>query len=297
LILSIKSAHLRIALTAILVFMASFTHYASAARAAQETENVRDFWWQVAWRVPNIEPGTTLIANYPVGAIQEDYFVWGPANLIYYPEKQNEIPIKIKLPAAVLTDDVVLQILVSKGEETPLRRGNELTRNFGNILVMTQASENSCVRLIDGNSPNLSINDPQRILLIASNSKLDNVTDNNVQPVLPQSIFGSEPEHDWCFYYQKADLARQRGDWEEVIRLGKEAEKLGLHPNDQIELMPFLQAYAFLDDQKQVKGISTRINTQLFYKEQACNHLTSMADHGYPLSPDMQSYVDELFCK
>jgi len=47
LILSINSAFLRIAFTAILVFMASFTHYANAAHAVQESENVRDFWWQV----------------------------------------------------------------------------------------------------------------------------------------------------------------------------------------------------------------------------------------------------------
>jgi hypothetical protein len=261
------------------------------------TENTRDFWWQVAWRAPNIKPGTTLIGNYPVGGIPEDYFLWGPANFIYYPEDQRQIPIKLTIPAAVLTDDVVLQILVGKGEETPLRRGNELTRNFGNILVMTRAGENSCVRLIDGHSPDLSIGDPQRILLIASRSELDNVTTGDGQSVPPASIFGEEPEHDWCFYYQKADLARQQGDWKEVARLGAEADKLGLHPNDQIELMPFLQAYAFLDNQKQVKGISTRINTQLFYKEQACNHLKSMADHGYPLSPEMASSVDELFCK
>lgn len=296
-VLSIASARLRIALIAILVFVSSFTHYANAVYAVQVAENMRDFWWQVAWRAPDIQPGTTLVANYPVGAIQEDYFVWGPANFIYYPEKQNEIPIKLTLPAAVPTDDVILQIIVGKGEETPLRRGNELTRNFGNVLVMTQAGENSCVRLLDGRSPDLSIGDPHKILLIAPHSELDNVITSEDQPVPPASIFGSEPEHDWCFYYQKADLARQRGDWEEVARLGAEAEKLGLHPNDQIELMPFLQAYAFLEDQKQVKGISTRINTQLFYKEQACNHLNSMTDHGYPLSAEMQSFVDELFCK
>lgn len=296
-LLSIASARLRIALIAILVFIASFTHYANAAHAVEVTENMRDFWWQVVWRAPDIQPGTTLVANYPVGAIQEDYFVWGPANFIYYPEKQNEIPIQLTLPAAVLTDDVVLQILVGKGEETPLRRGNELTRNFGNVLVMTQSSENSCVRLLNGRSPDLSIGDPHKILLIAPNSELDNVITSEEQPVPPASIFGSEPEHDWCFYYQKADLARQRGDWQEVARLGAEAEKLGLHPNDQIELMPFLQAYAFLGDQKQVKGISTRINTQLFYREQACNHLNSMTDHGYPLPAEMQSFVDELFCK
>ncbi|RPI93667.1 MAG: hypothetical protein EHM40_09105 [Chloroflexi bacterium] len=295
-LLSIHSARWRTALIAILVFAASFTHYANAARAVEETENVRDFWWQVAWRAPDIQPGTTLVASYPVGAIQEDYFIWSPANFIYYPEKQNQTPIQLKLPAAVLTDDVVRQILVGKGEETPLRRGNELTRNFGKVLVMTQASANACVRLIDGSSPDLSIGDPQRILLIASKSKLDNVLSGADQPVPPASIFGVEPEHDWCFYYQKADLARQQGDWEEIVRLGAETAKLGLHPNDQIELMPFLQAYAFLGDRKQVKGLSTRINTQLFYQNQACNQLSSMDDRGYPLSAEMQSYVNEIFC-
>jgi hypothetical protein len=238
-----------------------------------------------------------LVASYPVGAIQEDYFIWGPANLIYYPEEQNQIPIDIKLPAAVLTDEAVFQILANKGEETPVRRGNELTRNFGNILIMTQASENSCVRLIDGNSPNLSIRDPQRIILIASNSKLDNVITGGDSAVPPASIFGHEPEHDWCFYYQKADLARQQGNWDEVARLGEEADELGLRPNDQIEWMPFLQAYAFLGDQKQVKGISTRINTEIFYQQQACSVLSLMAENGYPLSAEMQNYADELFCK
>ncbi len=293
----VGSARLRMALVALLVFAASFTHYANAVYAVQETEDVRAFWWQIAWRAPDIKAGTTLVANYPVSGIPEDYFVWSPANFIYYPEKQNVIPIKLQLPAAVLTEDVVLQILVGKGEETPLRRGNELTRNFGNVLVMTQSSENSCVHILDGRSPDLSISDPQKILLIASNSKVENVGLDGGQPIPPVSIFGKEPEHTWCFYYQKADLARQRGDWQEVARLGAQADKLGLHPNDQIELMPFLQAYAVLGNEKQVKGVSTRINTQLFYQEQACQHLKAMSEHGYPLSPEMQSYVDELFCQ
>ena len=297
LIFAVNSSPLRMILVIFLTLVASLAHFANAARAAQETENVRSFWWQVAWRAPGIKPGTTLIASYSISAIQEDYFIWGPANLIYYPEKQNQLPIEIKLPAAVLTDEVVFHILAKKGEETPLRRGNQLTRNFGNILIMSQAGENSCVRLVDGNSPDLSTGDPQRVILIAINSKLDNVLTSGDAVTPPASIFGSEPEHDWCFYYQQADLARQRGNWDEVARLGGEAESLGFHPNDQIEWMPFLQAYAFLGDQKQVKAISTRINTEIFYQEQACFVLSSMTGDGYPLSTEMQSHADELFCK
>jgi hypothetical protein len=293
---SIRHVYLRFTLVGLIILMASCTHYANAANYAREARTVRNFWWQVVWRAPAIQPGTTLIANYPVGGIQEDYFVWGPANLIYYPEKQDMIPIQIKLPAAVLTDDVVLKVMVGKGAETPLRRGNQLTRDFSDVLVMTQSSENSCVRIIDGTRPGLSIAERHNIILVAPYSQIGNVTTDGNSPIPPIEILGEEPAHDWCYYYQKADLARQRGDWEEIVRLGEEARRLGLHPNDQIEWMPFLQGYAFAGNSKQVKGISTRINTEPFYQAQACRHLQAMTENGYPLSPEMSNYVNELFC-
>ena len=297
LIISVSSLRLRLAIIVFFVFTAGFVHYANAVQAAQETELVRKFWWQVAWRAPSLEQGTTLIASYPTASgIQEDYFIWGPANLIYYPENQNTIPIEIKLPAAVLTNEVMTQIIDGHGEESPLRRGNSLTRDFSNILVISQADKNSCVRIMDGAIHEFSLFDEDRIMLIAPDSEIDNVIVRGSSPKPPQLIFGAEPPHNWCYYYQKASLARQRGEWETVAKLGDEAQKLALHPNDQIEWMPFLQAYAILGDQKQVKGLSTRINTEPFYRGQACRNLQGMAGLGYPLSPKMQSAVDELFC-
>ena len=59
-------------------------------------------------------------------------------------------------------------------------------------------------------------------------------------------IFGNEPEHGWCYYYQLASLARQKGDWQEVVRLGNEAAQSGLQPTDVSEWMPFYEGYANL---------------------------------------------------
>jgi hypothetical protein len=126
---------------------------------------------------------------------------------------------------------------------------------------------------------------------------LDNVITDGDAPLPSSAIFGDEPVHGWCYYYQKADLARQRGDWEEVARLAEEVDILDLRPNDQIEWMPFLQSYALLNERKHVKEISTRINTELFYPEQACTTLSSMTEKGQILLPEMLSYVNELFCK
>ncbi|MFT3892284.1 MAG: hypothetical protein QM730_11675 [Anaerolineales bacterium] len=297
LIASLNSPRLRVGVTVFLVFVASYVHYANTVRAVQVTETIQEFWWQVAWRAPGIQPATTLVASYPGVGIQEDYFVWGPANLIYYPEKQITIPVEIQLPATVLTKDVVNRILAGDGEETPLRRGNALTRDFGNVLVLTQADQNSCVRIIDGNNPDLSEQDIERIMLIAPKSKAKNVILQGDSPKPPASFFGEEPAHDWCYYYQKADLARQQGDWQLVAQLGDEAQKLGLHPNDQVEWMPFLQAYAILGNKKEVKGISTRIGIVPFYLHQACGNLQTLVESGNVLAPDMQKSVNELFCK
>ena len=294
----IETPSLKFAVVGVFVVIALQTHYGNSVRVANETESINDFWWQVAWRAPNIKPGTTLSVSYPVAAIQEDYFIWGPANHIYYPAPQSGIPIDVELSALVLNEDSVSRIMAGRGAESFLRRGGILIVNdYGNVLVMTQANENSCVRILDGNAPELSLYEQYRIMLIAPSSKLENVIVDGNLPTPPALIFGNEPPHEWCYYYQKADLARQQGDWQRVAELGNEAEKLGLHPNDQIELMPFLQAYAILGDQKQVKGISTRINTESFYRQQACANLNALSDFGITLSPETQMNVDKLFCK
>ena len=288
---------LRIGAACFFVAVAVLTHYGNSVKAASETEIVRNFWWQVAWRAPQIKSGTTISASYPAAAIQEDYFIWGPANHIYYPSGQQTEPVKVDLSAIVLDEDNVARILVGRGEQSFYRRGEVLVVNdFGNVLVMTQSGENSCVRILDGTAPELSVYDQQRIMLIAPHSMLDDVVPNGHAPVPPPLIFGAEPPHTWCFYYQAASLARQQGDWNSVIKLYNEAQKLGLHPNDQIELIPFLQAYAFLGDQKQVKNLSTRINTHPFYTQQACRSLAMMTEYGFPLTPEMQTYADKLFC-
>ena len=130
-------------------------------------------------------------------------------------------------------------------------------------------------------------------MLIAQNSRAEKIVPRGESHTPPISIFGSEPVHDWCFYFQKASLARQNGDWDVVANLGDEAQSQGLHPNDPIEWMPFLQAYAILGDQQQVKVLSTRLNTQTLYQQQACASFNSLGS----LTSDMQAYVDELFCK
>ena len=295
-IAQVVSHPVRMTLVGFLVAVSVLTHFGNAVRVMNDTEVIRNFWWQVAWRAPEIRAGTTLVASYPGVGIQEDYFIWGPANLIYYPEKQPQAPIEIKLPAAVLTNDAVLKIMTGKGVETPERRGNYLTRDFDNVLFIVQTTGDSCVRIIDGDATELSSRDSQRTMLIAPYSQLDNVLLDSAFHEPPQSIFGSEPSHEWCYYYQKVALARQQKDWESIHELYREVLKLGLYPNDSVEWLPFVQAYTVLGDLDKLRTLKKIIVADPYLTTQTCQILTDMIPK-YDIEPEIQTFAQNSFCE
>jgi len=301
LLYSVFPQTLRSALLAGLIGLAVLSHHGLAAQAVTEEQIIAGFWRQVVWRAPAIRSGTTLVAYYPgVNYADGNDVVWGPANFIYYPNWQGRMPVDIPLPASRLEPDSLLQIINGNKafEQTDLViKFIHAETNYKNQLILTQPSPAACVHVLDPRWPDLSVNDPPFVHAAYRHSKVENIVTDADFPAVPFYGFGSELRRGWCYYYQKADLARQQGNWEEVARLGDEAQKSNLTPNDLVEWMPFLQAYAFLGNQNQVKGISTRINEEPFYRQLACRNLNAMTENGYPLSPEMQTYIEERFCQ
>ncbi len=60
--------------------------------------------------------------------------------------------------------------------------------------------------------------------------------------------FLPEPEHTWCYYFEKAELARQQGDWNRILALIDEARSLGYHPEDPFEWLAYIEAQARTGD-------------------------------------------------
>lgn len=113
-----------------------------------------------------------------------------------------------------------------------------------NAIVLFYRNPN-CVRLLD---PIYDQNLPQMRKYTISAIHLSNldqvVTNVDSIPHLPEEIFGSELPHEWCYYFEKADLARQMGDWEQVAELGDAAMSNNFSPYHPSELVPFIEAYA-----------------------------------------------------
>lgn len=281
-----------------LIFMAGAFHYANSVQFAGQWESMRNFWWQVSWRAPQIAPETVLAVEYAGAPIMEDYFVWGPANLIYYPEAhEKEGKVFTPLGAVVLTDDAVVDITLRRERTARERRSLLTPQHLGNVLVIEMSSAGSCARVLDGRAPELSEITAHRIARIAPYSRIEAIQTGAEPRVPPADLFGPEPEHDFCYYYQKASLARQRGDWEEVVRLGDMAEAEGHRPSDWVDWMPFLQGYAYLGRYDKVDAIAALYRGVPFLHDQACYRFREDAYRYGQMFPEGQAYLNARFCE
>jgi hypothetical protein len=296
----LSSKKLQIILISVLIGIAALTHRGLAVKAANEQAAVRNFWWQVYWRIPKIQEGTTIAAIYPSIDYEDDTdIVWGPANFLYYPEPQPSVnEVKYKLAATRLDEDGIQNVIGEKEKVSKPYRSHFMFLNYRRVLVMSQPAAESCVHVIDERWTERSQHDTDQTALMFPHSKISYALTENESNSTPLSFaFGTEPAHTWCFYYQKAELARQQGDWETVAALEAETASLNLAPSDPIEWMPFLQAYATLGQIEKVEQLAAHFKNDSFHNQQLCEALNHMAENGYPLQPDMQTTVDTLFCK
>ena len=275
-----------------LLFLAVLTHFANSVVYAKEAASMNAFWWQVSWRIPDMERGTTLIAHYPLVSAQEDYFIWGPANLIYYPDKVVPDVIQPGVFAAIPDDATVGKVLARVRQVYYTRRNIVTYANYRNLLILTQPSLDSCVQVIDGSQPEISSSETQRFAKMAPFSETEHILVNEPSHLPPAVVFGSEPAKGWCFYYEKAALARQRQDWPGVLRLADEANSKGLHPRDQIEWLPFLQGYAISGNIERLTAIAGQV-TDPAVRKQACQILGDMNQ----LTPEIRAESGKLFCE
>jgi hypothetical protein len=288
----LKNLRFQLGFVLLLIGIAVITHFSNGDSYAQYADSNNMFWWQVSWRIPQLKKGTTIVVHYPAGQAGEDYTIWSPANLIYYPDSQSQKFIQPAIYAALLNHDAVDKVLTQKGVEYDTRRGSIHTfRNYSNILVITQTGPGSCVRVMDGHQTEFSSSEDERVMLMAPYSQIQDVMTGTQFQTPPQLPFGLEPTRGWCYYYEKASYARQVSDWQTVLNLGDQATKLGLKPQDLIEWMPFLQAYAHFGNQAQLTQLARSINSDPLVASQACRILKGMQ-----LDSSTAGLVNSLYC-
>lgn len=216
------------------------------------------------------------------------------ANVIYFPDETGEIPVHYPLSGLTLSSINLPDILDGSLYRETSYRSHTVNFDYGNILLISQPTVGSCVHIIDGRQPLISMYDPVEVSLAAPSSNIENVVADAVPAVPQKFIFGSEPEHNWCYYFQKADLAVQLGDWETAAGLGDEAMRLRLSPEDRAEWMPFLKAYAVTGNAEQLEQLARRVIGERPLRLRVCEMLSNIEQ---PLSDDVRETIDVNYCK
>lgn len=233
------------------------------------------FYWQFSWRVPSLERGTALLVEDILFPFQGHFATSAALNLLYPPPEprqpvpywfyalrpklENKAPLGTSLYSRVRT----FEFFGTTGES---------------LLLVYGAPYANCLWVLspqDADDPDLS---PLMRQWTAASS-LERIHSQPSAPGYPpQSIFGKEPSHRWwCYFYQKAELARQQRDWESVAALGDEAQALGYTPqsdgaNATHEWLPFIEAYAHLNRWEDALRLTLQnVERDRKYAPQLCN--------------------------
>jgi hypothetical protein len=292
LIVSLSSRPIRAGAIGLLLVSASAAHYANGLRLASQSEELSSFWWQVSWRVPQFKPGATLVVHYPTLESINPSSVWGPANLIYYSNYTPLAPLEAPVAALISDHNIVVNILSHSRAYEDLYPVLKIRPDPANIIVISQPSGGSCVHIMDASHTEYSTTEDLTVRLLGPYSDAGNVIPQSVLKQPPEHPFGAEPLHGWCYYYEKASLARQQGDWDEVLRLEDIVSQQNLRPDDQSEWMPFLQAYALNDNKDKLVRLSRAIWSDEYAARQACGILLAMPG----LTEPTRQVIDRNYC-
>jgi len=221
--------------------------------------NQADFFRQLVWRAPALERQTAILLDSEllplvrgVGFTLNTVYEQAPTEqgqlaYWYFPmDNQAFTPAALEAPGLELKD----------GRYSTYFEGNN--RDF--IGVSFRTDGNQCLWLVNPDQARYA----PRSRLFEPISRLNAIDRISLNPESGsgslEKIFGRQEPRTWCYYFEKADLARQLGDWETVKMLWEQAESQNLKPLHGLEYLPFIEAYVRLDNWEKTVVLNRQAN-------------------------------------
>jgi hypothetical protein len=255
----------RVVLLVSLVSFAVGKQYLTAQDYKQDWKVQKDLFWQMTWRAPDIEPGTTLIMNEGALDYYADNSLSSALNWIYAPDSDSDHISYVLFYPKTRLKTVALPKLEAG---LPIYFNYEAGKYYGStsqILVVYYAPP-GCLRILDPEVDASNRLIPETSLMrYAAHLSVPSLVLSEPRATMPD-VYGPEPEHDFCYYFEKADLARWLDDWDTVLQMSEMALTLNDHPYDPAEQMVFIEGYAHagewemaMEMSKQAQAVSEEI--------------------------------------
>ncbi len=233
---------MRLVILVALVGMAAGKQYLTSHEYLQDWQTQKNLFWQMTWRAPSIEPNTLILMNEGALDYYADNSLSAALNWIYAPDNRSDrIPYVLFYPTTRFKNalpDITPGLLVYYDY-----LAGEFHGNTSQTLAFYYAPP-GCLRLLDPEIERANHLLPEGSLMRYA----ARLTDPRL--ILPQTeaaipaVYGPEPEQDFCYYYQKADLARQQQFWDEALQFTERAMSFDGHPYEPAEQLLFIEVYA-----------------------------------------------------
>jgi len=268
-ILSVKPILFRVLFSLIFSLSAAFQLY-QANLFRSDWENFTQFFQQLSWRIPSLEENTLLVTEELPLNYYSDNSLTAAFNWIYDTDLSE--------------DDASMPYLINYTESrlghslASLEAGTGINHNYRiygfkgstDQMILFYHQPPGCVHIVDpdldGDNPLL----PAVLREFAANSRPELITETfNQNQVF---FLSTETGSSWCYYYEKASLAAELGNWEAVVTLANTAFTLDDYPNDASERFPFIEGYARTGDWNRALLLS-RDTAQVssLYQPMLCN--------------------------
>ncbi|HNA89378.1 MAG TPA: hypothetical protein PK989_08735 [Anaerolineales bacterium] len=240
----------KIAVVSVCIALAVSMHLTNAKDFSYSWEKQERLAHELLWRAPSLEPGTAIVTDEEILGYMGSYSV-SYSLITTYQSGDIDSPPYWYFPFYYTNPNVNDYF-----SGTPLE-GSKLTMDFkGNsqqmILLSFNPEMQRCLWILQPQDTNLRlVNDDMQRLAAGSDIQLIKKTD--VEPAPPKDIYGETNTQTWCYYFEKADLARQYAQWEEIVRLWEEAQAVGERPDNGFEYIPFIEGWGHTGNWEQVK--------------------------------------------
>lgn len=230
---------------ALMVALSIGAHAHNAFIYRDESAKLNDYFWQMAWRVPGLKPGTTIVsAEIPLDRTSDNDLT-PIVNWQYAPELRGS-------SYAYKYFDLHLRyepFFADATENEPFDhdyRSHRFHGNTGQILALTYR-ENGCLWTLSDTERDFPGIDADLAALVPRSdlNLIDLEPDSAARP--PKAI-GAEPERGYCYDFQRLRIAQQADDLAAAENAARSILGNALKPSDPFDYIPVVTALAALGD-------------------------------------------------
>lgn len=240
----IQNQRARNAVLSVVMSLAIGLQVQTARNYQASWDKQEQFYWQLRWRAPALQPGTFIVSDQEILFYMGIYPTAFAINLLY---PQTTAPPASSYWFNAGFEHINFDEFAAGKTVTFEKYATTFTATVDHVLAITfEPGENQCLWVLGPEYANVRKLTPEASTWLTVSHPALILQTPSAPP--PAAIFGAEPKHTWCYFFETAELSNQYLDWQATARLWAEASSQGFHSGNGTELMPFVSAYAMVGD-------------------------------------------------